>query len=625
MTTSSTAASSPGSPSGGRGERALPSNEGAEPAPTTRLVTHNDILDLIVQNASLSDILLVITAMVEREIHGSRASILLLDEDGLCVRVAAGPSLPPEYNEAIDGVAIGPQVGTCGTAAYEKRIVITPNISTDPAWAPWRSLATDAGLVACWSTPFLGLHERVLGTFAVYFGEPREPTSDELALLHDAGYLAAVAVQHDTVRQMLHDTSRTNPITGLPNRIVLDEKLAAVEATSAETSQRFAVIKASVQGMAPINEALGPTVGDALLRTIATRLTDVVGNSGVATHVWGCDFVVLMTDLTRDDEAREMAEHIGDALSDPFDVEGMSLTVNVAVGLATYGGELNGGPHSPGEPLRAATVAQTTVVANEQVGVYDPSSDPGAGVHLLAPALRRGIEGEELTLAYQPIVTLADDRVDHYEALLRWTSPQGVVPPSAFVSVAEQTGLAGDLGRYALQRGLAELARQRAAGRDLGMSVNLSVRQLSDQELPGLIADLIAEHQLPPASVTMEVTEGVLLSSTAKGWGSLDRIRDVGVRVSLDDFGTGFSQLSYLRRFRFDEIKLDRTLVHDMATDVMAYAIVVGAVTFAQTAGLAVVAEGIEERTQADRLRDLGCTHGQGYLFGAARPTASPG
>jgi diguanylate cyclase (GGDEF)-like protein len=623
MTVSSATAPSPSSPSGGRRERALPSNEGAEPAPTTRLVTHNDILDLIVQNASLSDILLVVTAMVEREISGSRASILLLDEDGVRLRVAAGPSLPAEYNAAIDGVAIGPQVGTCGTAAYEKRVAITTSIALDPAWTPWRSLADAAGLVACWSTPFLGLHDRVLGTFAVYFDEPREPRPDELALLHDAGYLAAVAVQHDSVRRMLHDTSRTNPITGLPNRIVLDEKLAAVEATSAEVSQRFAVIKASVEGMAPINEALGPTVGDALLRTIATRLTDLVGTSGIATHVWGCDFVVLMTDLTRDDEAREMAERIGEFLSDPLDVEGMSLTVNVAVGLATSGGEADGGLHSL-DAVRAATVAQTTVVENEQVGVYDPSSDPGAEVRLLAPALRRGIDGEELTLAYQPIVTLADDRVDHYEALLRWTSPHGVVSPSAFVPVAEQTGLAGDLGRYALARALAELARQRAAGRDVGISVNLSVRQLSDHELPGLIAALIAERELPPASVTMEVTEGVLLTSTAKGWGSLDRIRDVGVRVSLDDFGTGFSQLSYLRRFRFDEIKLDRTLVHDMDTDVTAYAIIVGAVTFAQTAGLSVVAEGIEQRAQADRLRDLGCTHGQGYLFGAARSTASP-
>jgi EAL domain-containing protein (putative c-di-GMP-specific phosphodiesterase class I) len=258
-----------------------------------------------------------------------------------------------------------------------------------------------------------------------------------------------------------------------------------------------------------------------------------------------------------------------------------------------------------------------------QIGVYDPTFDRGADVSLLGPALRRGIDEEELTLAYQPIVSLADGDVDHYEALLRWTSPYGTVSPDSFVPVAEQTGLVTDLGRYALKRALAELARQRAAGRNIGMAVNLSVRQLSDDALPALIANLIADYAVPPAAVTMEVTEGVLLTSSDKGWQTLGRIRDVGVRVSLDDFGTGFSQISYLRRFRFDEIKLDRVFVQDMDDDITANAIIAGAIAFARTAGLPIVAEGIENRAQADRLRERGCTHGQGYYFGAARPTAS--
>jgi EAL domain-containing protein (putative c-di-GMP-specific phosphodiesterase class I) len=244
-------------------------------------------------------------------------------------------------------------------------------------------------------------------------------------------------------------------------------------------------------------------------------------------------------------------------------------------------------------------------------------------VSLLAPALRRGLDRDELSLAYQPVVTLVDDRVDHYEALLRWIGPDGPVSPESFVPVAERTGLVGDLGRYALSGALAELSRQRTAGHDVGMSVNLSVRQLADDSLPDDVAGLLAQHGLPARTLTLEVTEGVLLTSSAKGWDTLDRFRQAGVRLSLDDFGTGFSQINYLRRFHFDELKIDRTFVGDMEHNSTARAIIIGAIAFARAAGVTTVAEGIERRAQADQLRDLGCTLGQGYLFGAAAATAS--
>lgn len=595
----------------------------AGPSSGTRLISHTEILDLIVQNASLPDILQVITAMVEREISGARASILLLDDEGARLHVAAGPTLPAEYNEAIDDTPIGPNVGSCGTAAYEKRVVITANIAEDPAWASWRPVAEQAQLAACWSTPFLGLHNRVLGTFAVYFDRPREAEKAELALLHDAGYLAAVAVQHDSVRRLLRDTGRTNPLTGMANRVVLIEQLRAAEAIAAETGQRFAVVQIGVDGMSQINESLGLSVGDAVLRSVADRLTAMFGDSGLAAHPWGCDFAALIGAPTTDDEALAVAEKVRDALAEPLEVEGMTLVVGVTLGLAVYGREVLDELRPVDEPLRTANVAMERAKAagNQQIGVYDPRSDPGADVILLGPALRRGIEQEELTLAYQPIVTLADDHVDHYEALLRWTTPQGSVPPDSFVPVAEQIGLAGDLGRYALRRALAELATWRAQGHRFGTSVNLSVRQLSDEGLPDTIAALMAEYDLPAGSVTLEVTEGVLLTSSASGWDVLSRIRGVGARISLDDFGTGFSQVNYLRRYRFDEIKIDQSFVRDMDRIITARALIVGMIAFAREAGMAIVAEGIERRSQADRLRDMGCTHGQGYLFGAARPT----
>jgi len=599
-------------------------DEPAEAAHSGRWLTHADVLDLIVQNASLTDVLSVIAAMLERVIPGARASILLLDDDGLHIHVGAGPSLPREYHAAIEGAAIGPAAGTCGTAAYTGQDVITPDIDADPKWRAWRGAARAAGLAACWSTPFFGLRDRVLGTCAIYFGERREPTEAELARLHDAGYLAAVAVQHDAVRRRLRDTSRTHPLTGLPNRLVLTEALRCAEAKAAETGLRFAVMQVAVEGMGPINESLGPSVGDGVLRTVANRLNGFVAGRGLAAHLWGCDFAVLLEDIGTEEDARLCAVELRSQLTEPFDVEGMTLVVGVALGVVSYAADVLDAARPEDEPLRTANVAleRAKELGGDGIGVYDPSSDPGASISLLAPALERGLAEEELTLAYQPIVALADRRVDHYEALLRWIGPHGVVSPDAFVPVAEQVGLVNSLGRYALTRALAELARQREAGRDIGISVNLSVRQLSDPTLPEIVRKLIDEYELPPNRVTMEVTEGVLLTASHDGWDTLRAIRDSGVRISLDDFGTGFSQINYLRRFDFDEIKIARTFVADMAGARTARAIVVGTIAFAREAGVSVVAEGVESAEQAERLAELGCDYGQGYLFGAAGPTA---
>ena len=597
----------------------------AREGPERRLLVYSDVLDMIIREAALLDVLNHVAEMVEREMPGARASILLVDESQQQVLFGAGPSLPADYNEAIDGALIGPEAGTCGRAAYENRVVVTESIADDPAWTLWRAAADDAGLAACWSVPFAGPRGRVLGCMAAYFGEPRTPERAELDLLRDAGYLAALAVQHNEARQLLRDTSRTHPLTGIANRVVFTERLRAVEAEAAETHGRFAVIQLSIEGMGAINESLGPNVGDAVLRQAAGRLADAVEDSGLAAHMWGCDFAVVVDAVDVDEDAVMFAEKLRDILTEPFDVAGVTLVVGATIGLVSYGADVLDLPQPIDEPLRTANVAMQRAKSSgtRQIGVYDPRADPGADVVLLAPALRRGLDQEEFSLAYQPIVELTNERIDHYEALLRWTTPSGSVPPDSFVPVAERTGLVGDLGRYALEHALAELSALRQAGSGAGVSVNLSVRQLSDESLAELIAELLARYDLPAPCVTMEVTEGVMLSATGRGWDALARVRELGVRIALDDFGTGYSQLPYLRRFDFDEIKIDQSFVATMHTDVRSRALIAGTVAFAEVAGMTVVAEGIERREQADEVRALGCTHGQGFLFGAATRTPS--
>lgn len=588
----------------------------------SRLAAHPEVLDLIVQGAPLDTVLRTVVELVEAELPGARVAILTFDLDRLHLVPVSAPSFPAPFFLATQRMPIGPGIASCGTAAYEDRDVITARIDDDPAWTAYLSEARALGLVACWSTPFHGAQHEVLGTVAAYFGFSRSPADGELDVLHDAGSLAAMAIQHDTVRRSLRSTSRTHPVTGIANRLALVERLRAVEAQAAETDERFAVVMASVDGMSPINESLGVSAGDAVLRGVAERLTSLVGDAGTVAHVWGCDFVVLVEGLGADaaERARDLGERVRAVVAEPFAVDGMTLAVDVSVGVSASGHEVLRAARPEDEPLRTANVAleHARQSGGDEIGVYDPAADPRGDVRLLAPELRRGLEEEQLTLAYQPIVDLADDHVVRYEALLRWHGPRGTVSPGSFVPVAEQTGLVGDLGRYALERALAALARRTAdGGAPVGLSVNLSARQLLDETLPDTVGDLLTAHRVSPELLTLEVTEGVLLRSDSKGWKTLDRMAELGVRVALDDFGAGFAQVSYLRRFGFDEIKIDQELVRSMADDTVARAIVVGVIAFAREAGIPFVAEGVERREQADELRDLGASYGQGFLFGA--------
>jgi diguanylate cyclase (GGDEF)-like protein len=579
------------------------------------------ILRSINQGQPMDQVMGPIAALIEARIAGSVAAVLLLDPDGLGVSVTAAPSVPTLFRLAIQRQAIGAQLAAAGPAEYERRLVTT-DIRTDPSWQQGREAAAAEGLVCSWTVTFVGANEQVLGYFALYFTSPRTPEPAERQALGDIAQLAAAAVQQTGGRHLLHDRTRSNALTGLPNRAVLLERLRMAQLRVGRSSSFFAVIQVAIEGIAQLNSTLGPAAGDEVLRLAAQRLVNVAGTSATVAHVWGVEFAVLIEDLPDGGAATIVAARLREACREPFDVEGLAVSVGATIGVAAYSSVTATDAMPEEEPLRAATAAkeEARLRGSDRIGVYDPVTGPDAVT--LAPELRRGIDENELSMAYQPIVDLATATTRRYEALMRWTNPRrGIVSPETFVPVAEQTGLVADLGRYALREGLAELARLRESDSSLGISVNVSVRQLADEKLPILLADLLAEHGLPRASVTLEVTEGVLLGSGAAGWRVLAGLREIGARIALDDFGTGFSQLSYLRQFWFDEIKIDRSFVASMMGEVAARAIIVAVIALAEYTGSEVVAEGVEHEDQRAMLLELGCTHGQGYLFGAPGPT----
>jgi diguanylate cyclase (GGDEF)-like protein len=595
-------------------------NATAETSAGARVAAHSEILRLIASHTPLPTTLLTVSELVERELPGVRAAILLRTPDGEHLSVAAAPSLPAQFVAAIDGDEIGPQAGPSGLAAHERRVEIRTDIAHDPTWPSGREAAKAIGLASCWATPFVGAHDEVLGAFAVYLTESRAPGADELTLLREAGHLAAVAVQQDASQRRLRELIRTDPLTNLATREVLTDRLGVARIRAAKTGRYVAVIVLGVDGVSAVNESFGHAAGDELLRLVAQRLLITAGPSATVVRMWGDEFGVLIENVQSIEDAGVVAARLLRALAAPFDVDGLDLSASAGLGVAMFGGDAD-----ESDALRAAGAAleRAKTLGRGQVVIHDQSAPGRDDVVALAPALRHGIAAQEFGLAYQPIMRLASEHIVRYEALLRWTSGDHEgVPPDTFVPMAERMGLVGDLGRHALMEALGELHRHTNPNTtpQIGVAVNVSAHQLSDDSLPGTVEEALAKYAIPARSLTLEVTEGVLLRSGGIGWRILSALRDLGTRIAIDDFGTGFGQLSYVRQFAFDEIKIDRSFISDVVDDARARAIVTNILSLANALDAEVVAEGIERTDQRDMLIDLGCDFGQGYLLGAPGP-----
>ncbi|MBT0962111.1 EAL domain-containing protein [Denitromonas iodatirespirans] len=407
-----------------------------------------------------------------------------------------------------------------------------------------------------------------------------------------------------------------DPLTGLPNRRLLEDRLQVALAHAHRNRNRAAVLFIDLDRFKRINDSLGHEVGDKLLMEVARRLCACLREDDTVARMGGDEFIVVLSDLTDPDDAAHTATRIIESLRRPVQVDAHELTVTTSVGISIF-------PDDSRDPVALIKNADTAMYRAKDEGrnafqLYQPAMNARSLEHLaLESALHRALAREELVLHFQPLVDIGTQRTVAAEALLRWRHPElGLVPPADFIPLAEETGLIVPIGEWVLRAACLQHAQWRAAGHgELRMLVNISARQFRHEGFTATVARVIAETGMPAAQLTLELTETMLMDGSEHIIGVLEGLRALGVHLALDDFGTGYSSLAYLKRFPIDELKIDRLFIRDIDRNDNDAAIAEAIVKLAHSLGLRVVAEGVETAAQLEILARHGCDLAQGFHF----------
>jgi diguanylate cyclase (GGDEF)-like protein len=479
------------------------------------------------------------------------------------------------------------------------------------------------GLASCLVAPLLN-HGECVGTLRIGFrGRVRFGNRERQVFAMFANNVSA-ALRNARLFEGMRDMALHDHLTGLPNRTLLLERLAAAHARSTEDGSKVGVLFMDLDRFKVVNDSLGHDFGDQLLVAAGKRICSVLRAGDTATRFGGDEFVVLCEGLADEAEAVEVASRITTALAEPFVLSGQDVFVTASVGVAVA----EGTDWLPVSLIRDADAAMYRAkdLGRAKTELFDHAMRAGVVDRLeIESDLRHAIERDELRLHFQPTVRTADQVIIGTEALVRWQHPtRGLVPPLDFIGIAEETGYIREIGAWVLDEACRQLAEwRRVPGMlDTGfqMAVNLSTRQISD---PGLVASVratLGRHGIPASALCLEITESALLHDTEDVRTNIEGLRSMGVHLALDDFGTGYSALSYLHRLPVEILKIDRSFIQHICSGAKERAIVTGMIELAHAIGMHVVAEGVETAAQLSELRRIGCDIVQGWYVAHPAP-----
>ena len=407
-------------------------------------------------------------------------------------------------------------------------------------------------------------------------------------------------------------------LTGLPNRAMFSEQLGQAVRTAKRAGAPLAVLLFDMDRFKAINDTLGHPVGDQALREVGARVRKALRDSDVVARLGGDEFAVLLATGGAEHAPMVVAEKIHKSLEEPLVIDGQPMDITASIGIARF-------PEHGDDPdalMRAADVAMYDAKRSKLgCSVYDPAHDERRQEFLtLLGELRRAVEAGELVLHYQPQTSIAEGRVTSVEALVRWRHPRrGFIAPSEFIPFAEQTGYISAITRWVLARAVEQCGVWERTGLRIRMCVNISARDLRQEDtMVQFVKKALEAADLPPGMLCLEITESGLMDDPRSSQSTLRKLRELGVATSIDDYGTGYSSLAYIKQLAVNELKIDRTFVSGMEADRRNAAIVRSTIELGHNLGLTVVAEGVETDHELAELRRFGCDAVQGFFF--ARP-----
>jgi len=451
-----------------------------------------------------------------------------------------------------------------------------------------------------------------------------EVRDEDGALQHYEGLIQDVSARKSAEQQLRHQAFH-DALTGLPNRMLFMDRLEwALSRSKRKHGYRFAVFFLDLDRFKIINDSLGHLAGDKLLVEVAQRLKRALRPMDTVARFGGDEFAVLVDDISGTLDATHILSRLHEELAHPFDVQGRHVFTSASVGVVLKTWTYERAEHL----VRDADIAmyRAKALGKDRYEIFDPSLHQAATSLLqLETDLRLAVEREELRLHYQPIVSIDTGEVQGFEALARWQHPtRGLIAPTDFIPVAEETGLIMSIGNWVLENACRQLARWqklRPQGEPLTMSVNISAKQFMNLDLVAEIRRVLEDTGIPPETLKLEITETKVMENAEFASRMLTHLKELGVKISIDDFGTGYSSLAYLHRFPLDTLKIDRSFVGKMGEGQENSDIVGAIVGLAHSLGLEVVAEGVEQHDQLSELKGLSCQLGQGYLFSRPVPT----
>jgi diguanylate cyclase (GGDEF)-like protein/PAS domain S-box-containing protein len=577
------------------------------------------VVEMLSRHQPLDKVLTKLAEMIDHQLPEAACAVMLRRGDRLFA--VASPNLPPGFAAHLCDLPMDDSGTSCAAAASGGKMSTVADIAESGMREDLRQAALEHGLRASWSAPIISSEGPVVGTVAVYHRQPGEPTNDQGALLEMAGRLASICIEQRELTGQLMRQAQHDPLTGLPNRATFEDHLKRAIAGARRSGRSLGVLTVDLDRFKQVNDTLGHAAGDKLLCEVARRMQASVRGTDIVARWGGDEFLIGLAELRDRQDAMRIASKVMESVRAPFEIDGHTLVTTATVGISLFpddGQDLS-------SLMRNADHAMYSAKTSGRNGVqcYTPQLTEAARQRLdLENHLRRALERSEFVLHYQPKFDLKTGSLSGLEALLRWQHPdRGLVQPADFIPIAEENGLIVPIGEWVLREATRE-ARHLTDNchAPVRVSVNVSSIQFARPDFVEVVARAAQEAGIHPNLLELELTEGLLMQDFSQACSRMTKLRELGVQVTIDDFGAGYTSLSYLQQLQADSLKIDRSFIQELGGSKKGPLLVQSIVGLARSLHMKAAAGGVESIAQLSALQSAGCDSVQGFLFAKALP-----